>query len=412
MSDYRDLLEQERRRFRMPGGSMQGLERRRDRRRRNRRITSGIVALIIATVGIGAGVYALRPTGEAKPAVTPTPTVTPPAVSRALPAPSGPIQFVDSRTGWAVGPNAEILATVDGGTTWTGQYGGPLKIVGVQFVDDLHGWAVGEGGDLLRTVDGGDTWELVQLDEELHTAQFVDASIGWATGFIGHGGPSSSLFMSSDGGMTWATQRPGNVEVVDSVCAASKDLIWAAGHGRDGASLVMSDDGGATWKGTSLGIPQSELGTDTLSCSGVDAWVLGTDGGAAGHLPYVLFSAKAGPKVTPVLQEAGTRPMGTAKGIVDAQDPYPGPFVAFDARNALFVGWCPACGNSMALYATTDGGKRWERAELASQGASPLGMSFADRDHGWILFQKVGSKGPEWTVMATSDGGKTWSTLG
>jgi len=46
------------------------------------------------------------------------------------------------------------------------------------------------------------------------------------------------------------------------------------------------------------------------------------------------------------------------------------------------------------------------------QGATPLGMSFADRDHGWILFMKGEPPTPKWTVMATSDGGKTWSTLG
>ena len=133
MSDYRDLLEQERRRFRMPHGSMEDLERRRDRRRRNRRVASGIVALIIAAAGIGGGLYALRPTGSIKPVVSPTPSVVPPG-SLTLPAPSGPIQFVDAKTGWAVGPNGEILATVDGGKSWTGQYSGPLRIVGVQFV--------------------------------------------------------------------------------------------------------------------------------------------------------------------------------------------------------------------------------------------------------------------------------------
>ncbi len=398
MSDYRDLLEQERRRFRMPGGSMQDLERRRDRRRRNRRIASGIVALVVAAVGIGAGVYALRPTGEAKPAVTPTPSPIPPAVSQALPATSGPIQFVDAKTGWAVGPNGEILATVDGGTTWTGQYGGPLKIVGVQFVDDLHGWAVGETG-LLRTVDGGGNWEPVS-DQGFSTVQFVTPLMGWAVDSSGH------LDESTDGGQTWRL-KANNAQ---SVCAASDKVVWIAGSGEGGGmSLSKSDDGGATWVEKPIQLPQGEPWTATVRCVGTDAWVLVTDGGAAGHLPYALFHTRnSGRDVTPVLQEAGTRPLGDVKGIRDAQDPYPGPFVAFSGDDAIFLGSCPACGNSVAIYDLMSGA----RSVLVKEGATPLGMSFADRDHGWILAGNSGPGAGQQTVLATSDGGKTWSTLG
>ena len=133
MSDYRDLLERERRRFRMPHGSMEELERRRDRKRRNRRIASGIVALVIAAAGIGAGLYALRPAGNGKPVVTPTPTVAPPSAHGLL-APSGPIQFVSPEKGWAVRPNGQIVATVDGGKTWMVQHKGTMAIIGVQFI--------------------------------------------------------------------------------------------------------------------------------------------------------------------------------------------------------------------------------------------------------------------------------------
>ena len=404
MSDYRDLLEQERRRFRMPG-SMRDLERRRERRRRNRRVASGLVALIIAAAGIGAGLYALRPTGSVKPVVTPTPTVAPP-VSRALMAPSGPIQFVDAKTGWAVGPNGEILATSDGGERWMGQYTGPMKIVGVQFVDAMHGWAVADKG-LLQTVDGGGNWEPVN-DQSFSSVQFVTSSVGWAVEAPLE--PNGQLLETTDGGQTWKFQARG----VQTVCAANDKLVWIAGSDEAGGmSLARSDDGGFTWAGTPLSVPEGEPWTATLRCAGTDAWVLLTDGGAAGHLPYVVYQAiEAGPDSMPVLQEVGTRPVGYTKGVVDAQDPYPGPLTAFDGQQALFVGWCPACGNSMALYATSDGGKHWGRTNLVRQGATPLGMSFADRDHGWILFQKGQPPTPKWTVMATSDGGKTWLTLG
>src|SRR2546425_10543675 len=117
MSDLRDRLEQERRRLTMSEGSFQDLERRRDRKRRNRRIASGVVGLLIAAAGVGGGLYAFRPARSGGPAGSPTPSVgpsvtppgpsptgtpspTPPVATLFVPSPSGPIQFVDSGTGW------------------------------------------------------------------------------------------------------------------------------------------------------------------------------------------------------------------------------------------------------------------------------------------------------------------------
>src|SRR5205809_2891231 len=269
MSDYRDLLDQERRRFAMRGGTMGDLEKRRQRKHRNRRIASGLVALVIAAAGIGAGLFALRPTGNAKPSHTPTPTPTPTPTSSqtpsfipmGLPGPSGPVQFVDESAGWAVGPNGEILATIDGGKTWTGQYGGPLKITGVQFVDDHHGWAVGEGGGLLRTVDGGGSWESVSSDS-LTSVDFASPSVGWA---IRSG--SRVRVKTTDGGQTWTS---GGL-AVDSVCAVDASTAWAAGPGEGGISFLKTVDGGTSWNDHPIAVPQGEPWTATVRCAGNDA---------------------------------------------------------------------------------------------------------------------------------------------
>src|SRR5438552_2967973 len=136
MSDFKDRLEQERRRFAMSGDSFQDLERRRDRKRRNRRLASGLVALVIAAAGVGGGLYAFRPTRSASPVDTPTPSVVPttptPGPTPTSPSPtppvqelagqvSGPIQFVDDQRGWMVDADGQILATGDGGHTWNVQ---------------------------------------------------------------------------------------------------------------------------------------------------------------------------------------------------------------------------------------------------------------------------------------------------
>ena len=62
------------------------------------------------------------------------------------------VDFVDVSHGWAAGyawndlgdDVGVILATVDGGDTWTAQSaGGAASLSGVCFVDAAHGWAVG-----------------------------------------------------------------------------------------------------------------------------------------------------------------------------------------------------------------------------------------------------------------------------
>src|SRR5512134_2055128 len=59
MIDDHDLFERAVERFAPPEGSFERLAKRRDRRHRNKRITAGVVALVVAAVGIGALVRAL-----------------------------------------------------------------------------------------------------------------------------------------------------------------------------------------------------------------------------------------------------------------------------------------------------------------------------------------------------------------
>jgi len=69
--------------------------------------------------------------------------------------------FVDSRNGWAVGHDAAIVATRDGGQSWTLQSFSPglnKPLMDVIFMDTQKGFAVGAYGLFKVTVDGGATW--------------------------------------------------------------------------------------------------------------------------------------------------------------------------------------------------------------------------------------------------------------
>lgn len=70
---------------------------------------------------------------------------------------------------WAVGHDAVILKSMDGGTTWEIQTKNPeleKPLLDVFFFDKLHGIAVGAYGLFLRTRDGGRNWQ-AELHAEL-----------------------------------------------------------------------------------------------------------------------------------------------------------------------------------------------------------------------------------------------------
>lgn len=71
------------------------------------------------------------------------------------------IYFVDDKKGWAVGHDASIIHTVDGGETWALQNWNPgdnRPFMDVLFLDDQRGLAVGAYGLFKTTEDGGSTW--------------------------------------------------------------------------------------------------------------------------------------------------------------------------------------------------------------------------------------------------------------
>lgn len=118
------------------------------------------------------------------------------------------VYFTDDQHGWAVGHDALILATADGGQTWTEQFrdvereeGAPF--LDVWFQDRNNGLVIGAYGALLATTDGGQNWEDVsdRLDNEdgFHLnaiTEVKDAGL-FLVGEMG------SMFRSTDAGLTW-----------------------------------------------------------------------------------------------------------------------------------------------------------------------------------------------------------------
>jgi len=320
---------------------------------------------------------------------------------------SGPIQFIDDQQGWMVDGDGQILATTDGGHTWNVQLSGPTTTKAIAFLDAQHGWGVFEGG-LIQTADGGGHW-VTWSNQALSYVQFLTEKVGWGVGAADEGTPGL-LMETEDGGVTW-TRRTLDV---NSVCFVTERFGWAAGPHEAGIALFWTADGGQNWTELPIPLPGGDYTgwSATVRCAGDTAWVLGQGDGGAGHVAYALFHMVTGEsEVEPVLQDAYTHPLGQDKGTPEASNPYPGPLAVPDAQSARFITWCPPCGGELpfvSLERTQDGGATWTDPTVvdSNQPAEPLGISFTDQDHGWILLRDLETGAT--AVLRTSDGGQTW----
>jgi len=301
---------------------------------------------------------------------------------------AGAIQYIDPDHGWFVSPNGQIMAQ-SGGASPVVLYSGPKKVTALQFVDADHGWALTADG-LLRTSDGGAHWTFLNgPPAPLDTIQFVSntAGVGISPTQPGTSGPGH-LMRTADGGQTWTeVATPG---LVESMCwVPGTNTGWAAA----GASIYRTTDDGSTWQSTQVDVPGGEVQGATIRCTDErDAWSLVIEGVAAGTEYHGLFHTTDGATWRLVLQNGG---LGQSSGVYDSKDPYPGQMVVTGPNGLAFVTWCPACGNSVALLRTSDGGKTWDSIQVASpdKGGQPIGVSFVDPDHGWILLTVRTDKG-------------------
>jgi photosystem II stability/assembly factor-like uncharacterized protein len=145
----------------------------------------------------------------------------------------------------AVGERGHILWSEDRGATWT-QAEVPTRatLTGVFMLDRNVGWAVGHDAVVLRTGDGGRTWELQRSAPEeerpLFDVHFADATHGFAIGAYG------AFLVTENGGVTWDERPIGDQDVhLHHVSRAPSGALFIAA---EAGMLFRSDDGGKSWK--------------------------------------------------------------------------------------------------------------------------------------------------------------------
>jgi photosystem II stability/assembly factor-like uncharacterized protein len=173
----------------------------------------------------------------------------------------------------AVGERGHVLISDDQGRSWS-QVRVPTRVMltGVFFLDRDRGWAVGHDAVILRTKDGGNNWELVHHAPEEETPLFdlwfSDAQNGYAIGAYG------LVLVTADGG-TWIQHQIVENEASDAGSNVSDDVesmdfsgidlddysaaydfhlnsIVCSKNGRlyvaaEAGNLYRSDDNGRSW---------------------------------------------------------------------------------------------------------------------------------------------------------------------
>ncbi|HMS61126.1 MAG TPA: hypothetical protein PKD63_02525 [Solirubrobacteraceae bacterium] len=363
-------------------------------------------------------------------------------------------------TGYAVGQFGTILATGDGGSTWTGVQSGtftnltevqaidansmfagggcvgrrsddggatgvrvaftPVEsscsqdLVAAWWVSEVTGYIVLEDGTTLRTDNNGDTFaqkvavpgtKATGGGAKVNDIRFLDANTGLATTDGG------KIYRTTDAANSWTE--------VDSNQRASKKLLFLddkKGFAVGAQSLFLAtSDGGATWVAKGLTLPGPQNLTD-ISCPAVTTCVMATatnqlvrtsDGGDTGSLvapsqaPINTAGFASATRVA-ALGGGGTTAISDDAGVKFA--PVGGSLAgSYSAMVAGPAGVAFAPGQKGALAKTTDFGGTWVRGNVSTPN-DVIDVSFPTANDGFALDDAGG-------LFRTGDGGATWRAL-
>ena len=179
------------------------------------------------------------------------------------------VHMHDALVGWAVGHDAIILRTSDGGESWAIVHEAPeeqLPLLDVWFRDQYRGFAVGAYGYALATDDGGDTWSRVAISgDDYHLNALIPATgqeAGSTRLYIA--AEAGVIYRSEDGGDSWKELESPYAGSWFGGLALNKEEVMLTGLR---GNLFRSGDSGNTWQRISTGT-QATLTSAVLLSSG------------------------------------------------------------------------------------------------------------------------------------------------
>jgi len=303
------------------------------------------------------------------------------------------VWFADSLHGWLAGSGWAIDGgivgrTRDGGHTWSFESGivpggdRGSGLARIQFRDSLRGWATADQGEVLLTADGGETWRPVPLPGRggfLHALQFRDDAEGWVGG--------TQIAHTEDGGETWHVQFRSESEngyvTANAIHFVDPSRGWLVGQG---ATLMRTDNGGTDWTAVRLPLVENEHPTlwDITFADGAQGWIAG-DGGVIFHTANGGATWERQEQGVPVVRAlpAGEPPRHDVRPELEIEpDRLTLMSIRFaDTRHGWAVGYYADVAESVVL-ATADGGATWS-VDRVQPGEELRSLFVLDRDHVW-----------------------------
>jgi photosystem II stability/assembly factor-like uncharacterized protein len=163
------------------------------------------------------------------------------------------VVFADAKLGWAVGHDAVMLHTSDGGETWELQFSAPEEqetLLSVWFESADHGIAVGTFGLAIETWDGGRSWTRRTLIEDEDPPHFYHIFAG-PEGSVFIAAEFSWVYRSRDSGRSWERLR-----------APYDGSLWG-GISLDGQGILVFGMRGHAFRSGDLGESWQEVDTGT-----------------------------------------------------------------------------------------------------------------------------------------------------
>jgi photosystem II stability/assembly factor-like uncharacterized protein len=363
--------------------------------------TKPIVTLFaLCAVALTAGCKEDDPLRRIEPGAVRDGSVVAPDASRLRRMELVAMDFVTPERGFVATGDGRLLVTGDGGRSWR-SVGARRRFVDLEFVTPRHGFTLTRVGTLLETNDGGHSWRFVRAFPTggeggpfVATVRFIDADRGWVVPFGG------GIYRTRDGGRSWTGLR---FSCGDDFLGGASPAGASTGYALCGGGpatidqlkqLYVTYDGGDSWRL----VARSHL------CRGGRCRVH-EDVPLTGHAAGLLFrSARDGLLIANRLGIYRTRDGGRHwRTTLFTDDAFFVAAVSWPAPRRLY-----ALLGRGGLLASDDGGKHWEQRYPIGPGAPEGPVSFSSPTDG-IGAAKGGFFRNPGAILATANGGKTWS---
>lgn len=155
------------------------------------------------------------------------------------------VAFADVQLGLAVGHDATILRSADGGSSWQEVFRDPEQLrplLRVAFIDKQRAIAVGAYGAFFESLDGGVTWTERKISEE---DRHFNALTRLADGTLLLAGEAGTLLRSGDGGAHWEKLASPYTGSFFGLLPLAQGGTLAFGMR---GNIFRSDDRGTSWQ--------------------------------------------------------------------------------------------------------------------------------------------------------------------